>query len=59
VADTKKRGLDQGLNEKCSVGCKSQENEFLERSACSSTALDKQSNLNCDSKPFSLYKDIA
>jgi hypothetical protein len=52
-----KTGMDHRLHEKCSAGCKRQENGFPVRSTYASIALDKQSNLNCGAK-FSLYKDI-
>jgi hypothetical protein len=53
------KGIDYILIEKCtSVGCKIQKNGFPERHICASIALDKQLNLNCDSKLVSLYKGI-
>jgi hypothetical protein len=50
--------MDHKPHEKCSAGSKRQENGFPERPTCASTALDKQSNLNCDSKLFSVYKNL-
>jgi hypothetical protein len=50
--------MDHSLHEKCSAGCKSQENGFPERATCASIALDMQSDLNCDSKLFSLNKGL-
>jgi hypothetical protein len=41
------------LHETCSAVCRTHENEFPERPTFESIALDKQSNLNCDSKLFS------
>jgi hypothetical protein len=49
--------MDHRLHEKCSAGCKRQENGFPVRSTYASIALDKQSNLNCGAKLFSLYND--
>jgi hypothetical protein len=46
------------LHEKCNAGCKKQENGVPESPTSASIELDKQSNLNRDSKLFSLYKDI-
>jgi hypothetical protein len=51
--------MDHRFHESCSAGCKRQENGFPKRHTCASIALDKQSNLNCDPKLLSLYKDIA
>jgi hypothetical protein len=50
--------MDKRLHEKCSAGCKAQENRLPQKHICASIALVKQSNLSCDSKLFSLYKDI-
>jgi hypothetical protein len=51
--------MDHRLHEKCSAGCKRQENGVPERVSCVAVALDKRSNLNCDSKLFSLCKNTA
>jgi hypothetical protein len=50
--------MERRLHEKCSSGCKRQENMLPEGHTCASVALDKQSNLNCDSKLFHSCKDI-
>jgi hypothetical protein len=50
--------MDHRPHEKCSAGCKGQEDGLTERPTDASVALDKQSNLNCGSKLFSLCKDI-
>jgi hypothetical protein len=50
--------MNHGIDEKCSAGCERQESGFPERPTCASIALDRQSNLNYDSKLFSSYKDI-
>jgi hypothetical protein len=57
VAETKERNGHR-LHKKCSAGCKRQENWFPEIPTCAGVVLDKQSNLNCDSKLFSLHKDM-
>jgi hypothetical protein len=44
------------LDEKCSARCNRQENWVPEEPTCASFALARQSNLNSDSKLFSLYK---
>jgi hypothetical protein len=51
--------MDYILHEMCTTGCKRQQNGFPERPTGAGIAFDKQSNLNCDSKLFSLYKDTA
>jgi hypothetical protein len=50
--------MDHRTHKKGSGGCKRQENGFLERYTRESIAIDKQSNLNRDSKLFSLYEDM-
>jgi hypothetical protein len=51
-----KKGLDHRLHEKCSAGCWRKMNRFPERPTSAGIALYKQSNLNCDSKWFYVYK---
>jgi hypothetical protein len=43
------------LHEKCSAGYKRQKNWVPEGLICASFALDRQSNMNPDSKLFSFY----
>jgi hypothetical protein len=50
--------MDHRLHETCSAGSKIQGSGFPKRPTCTSISLDKQSNLNCDSKLLCLYKDI-
>jgi hypothetical protein len=47
-------GVEHKLREKCSAGCKREGNVFPEVPTCAMIAKDKLSNLNCDSKWFSL-----
>jgi hypothetical protein len=54
-----KERMDHRLHEECSAGCKRQVNAFPEIPVCVSIALDKESNLNYNSKWFSLYDGLA
>jgi hypothetical protein len=50
--------MDHRIHEICSAGSKRQENIFPETYSYASSALKKQSNLNCNSKMLALYKCI-
>jgi hypothetical protein len=58
VADTKRQEWTIDSMRSAVQAVKHKENGFPVGSTYVSIALDKQSNLNCDTKMFSLYKDI-